>query len=562
MHDTIYLYANASSMKYLKTILTLSLALLLPNAYADGGSGSNSSTTCSGVAVCPAGQTGAISFTYRLQLYDKRRCPGITSEVQNRFQQGQSDEDVMYYLHKATHYSGSQNIKILRDCTVSGPVYQSTQSEIQNLQCPASQPGGVWTQSRTYELWSDGSHRNPSAWSDVTKTCAATPVGRGTEAQSLTCPASQPKGIWTQTRTFDLWSDGNKTNFSPWIDSAKTCAAGIQSTQTESRIVSCAIGEIGSIKETQTNEVWTDGTKRNYSGWKVSSSNCKAIPTKTTETKDGVQEETCDSYYGVAQGTYSGAVYKHGTYTTTYSSTAKATDTKFHFESTNVDSESCVAQITDVIQETDELACPAGQTGSIQRYRIKATNSQGQISYPYGNQWVVSNNNCAFIQADNPPTVKADTAPDGLLSNISVTSSSLQNGEAFSNYLNSLSASNWATNERHKLIVNIDDLSSGNYSASKVGAIISKFQSVVGAGHSDIEIALPMTIDKYIGNGEITAKAVKDKTVIMKNVSYREGDARLSYMKFGKKATEKPQTKEILISVVPGSLGLKDVFSK
>jgi len=155
----------------------------------------------------------------------------------------------------------------------------------------------------------------------------------------------------------------------------------------------------------------------------------------------------------------------------------------------------------------------------------------------------------------------ADTAPDGLLSNISVTSSSLQNGEAFSKYLSSLSASNWATSERHKLIVNIDDLSSGNYSASKVGVIISKFQSVVGAGNSDVEIALPMTIDKYIGNGEITAKAVKDKTVIMKDVSYREGNAKLSYMQFSKKSTEKPQTKEVMINVIPEKLGLKGVFS-
>lgn len=548
-------------MKISKLLYPLSLLILITQAHADGGSGSNSSATCSGVVACPAGQAGSISFKYGLQYYNRGKCPSITNEVKNRLQQNQSDEDIMYYIGKATGYHGSQNITINRNCVNAGPVYQSTQIETQNLQCPASQPGGVWAQSRTYELWSDGSHRNPSAWSDVTKTCAATPVGRGTEAQSLTCPASQPKGIWTQTRTFDLWSDGNKTNFSPWVDSAKTCAAGIQSTQTESRVVSCAIGEIGSVKETQTYEVWTDGTKRNYSGWKVSSSTCEPIPSETIETKDGVQEESCDSYYGVAQGTYSGTVYKHGTYTTTYSSTAKATDTKFHFESTNVDSESCVAQITDVIQETDELACPAGQTGSIQRYKIKATNSQGQISYPYGNQWVVSNNNCASIQVDNQPTVKADTAPDGLLSNISVTSSSLQNGEAFSNYLNSLSASNWATSERHKLIVNIDDLSSGKYSASKVGAVISKFQSVVGAGNSDIEIALPRTIDKYTGNGDITAKAVKDKTVMVKDVSFEGGDVILTYMQLGKKTIEKPQLKEIVINVIPKNLSLKGIFA-
>lgn len=548
-------------MKFSKTLLPLLLSILLPNAYADGGSGSNSSTTCSGVAVCPTGQAGSISFTYRLQLYDRGRCPGITSEVQSRLQQGQSNEDVMYYLHKATHYAGTQNINISRNCIDAGPTYQSTQTETQNLQCPATQPGGVWTQSRTYELWSDGSHRNPSGWADVTKTCVAAPVGRGTDTQSLNCPASTPKGIWTQKRTYDLWSDGTKTNFSPWVDSAKTCAAGIQSRETESRTVSCAVGEIGSVKETQTYEVWTDGSIKNYSGWVVSSKNCKAVPTKITETKDGVQEETCDSYYGVAQGTYSGTVYKRGTYITTYSATAKSTDTKFQFEITNVDFESCVAQITDIIQETDKLACAAGQTGSIQRYRIKATNSQGQISYPYGKGWIISNNNCASIQTDTEVSTNTSVKPNGLLSNISVTSSSLQNGEAFSKYLNSLSASNWATNERHKLIVNIDELSNGKYSASKVGAVISKFQSVVGAGNSDIEIALPRTIDKYTGNGDITAKAVKDKTVMMKDVSFEGGDVILTYMQLGKKTIEKPQPKEIVINVIPKNLVLEGVFA-
>ncbi len=547
-------------MKNSKLLYPLSLLILITQAHADGGSGSNSSATCSGVVACPAGQTGEISFTYRLAYYDRINCPRITSEVQSRLRSGQTDEDVRYYLHKQTGYYG-KNITISRGCVESGPTYQSTNTETQNLNCPLTHPSGVWTQSRTYQLWSDGSHRDVSNWSDLTNTCTIISVGREAETQRLTCPASLPNGIWTQTRTFDLWSDGTKTNFTPWSDTANTCAAALQSMQSEYRIVSCAIGEIGSVREKQTYEAWTDGSMRNYSGWVEVSSTCKPIPSETIETKDGVQEESCDSYYGVAQGTYSGTVYKHGTYTTTYSATVKATDTKFQFEITNVDYESCVAQITDVIQETNELACPSGQTGSIQRYRVKATNSQGLEIFPYGEQWIVSNNNCASTQTDTQPIANAGAAPDGLLSNISVTSSSLQNGEAFSNYLNSLSASNWATSERHKLIVTIDDLSSGKYSASKVGAVISKFQSVVGAGNSDIEIALPRTIEKYTGNGDITAKAVKDKTVMMKDVSFEGGDVILTYMQLSKKTIEKPQSKEIVINVIPKNLSFKGIFA-
>lgn len=372
------------------------------------------------------------------------------------------------------------------------------------------------------------------------------------------CPAGQSGRISYRNDSTSTPSAG------VWRETSRNCVNNrptVVRTMTETQNMACAVGETGSIQQKQTYEVWSDATKRNYSGWVNVSSTCKPIPSETIETKDGVQEESCDSYYGVAQGTYSGTVYKHGTYTTTYSATVKATDTKFQFEITNVDYESCVAQITDVIQETNELACPSGQTGSIQRYRVKATNSQGLEIFPYGEQWIVSNNNCASTQTDTQPIANAGAAPDGLLSNISVTSSSLQNGEAFSNYLNSLSASNWATSERHKLIVTIDDLSSGKYSASKVGAVISKFQSVVGAGNSDIEIALPRTIDKYTGNGDITAKAVKDKTVMMKDVSFEGGDVILTYIQLGKKTIEKPQSKEIVINVIPKNISLNGVFS-
>lgn len=442
-------------MKYTKTLLaSLFLISAAQYVYADGGSGSNAAYTCRGSAACPSGQDGKVSFSMVMQAWDSHKCPAAQSSFAKNVAAGWANADLQYRLKKDYAWGTTT---VSRSCVNTGPVYQSTQTEIKSI--------------------------------------------------------------------------------------------------------ACDIGEIGSIQQKQTYEVWSDGTKINYSGWVNFSSTCKPIATIATETKDGVQEETCDSYFGVAKGTYSGTVYKRGTYITTYSATAKSTDTKFQFEIANVDSESCVAQITDVIQETDELACSAGQTGSIQRYRIKATNSQGQISYPYGSQWVVSNNNCASIQVDNQPTVDAGAIPNGLLSNISITSSSLQNGESFSKYLNSLSASNWATSERHKLIVNIDDLSNGKYSASKVGAVISKFQSVVGAGNSDIEIALPRTIDKYTGNGDITAKAVKDKTVMMKDVSFEGGDVILTYMQLGKKTIEKPQPKEIVINVIPKNLVLEGVFA-
>ncbi|MQU24528.1 hypothetical protein GHO35_25855 [Pseudomonas helleri] len=253
-------------MKYTKILLASLFLISAPQyVYADGGSGSNAAYTCRGSAACPSGQDGKVSFSMVMQAWDSHKCPAAQSSFAKNVTAGWANADLQYRLKKDYAWGTTT---VSRSCVNTGPVYQSTQTEIKSI--------------------------------------------------------------------------------------------------------ACEVGEIGSIQQKQTYEVWSDGTKINYSGWVNVSSTCKPIPTKTTETKDGVQEETCDSYFGVAQGTYSGTVYKHGTYITTYSATTKTTDTKFQFEITNVDSESCVAQITDVIQETNELACPSGQTGSIQRYRVKA----------------------------------------------------------------------------------------------------------------------------------------------------------------------------------------------
>lgn len=444
---------------------------------------------------------------------------------------------------------------------------------IAEVACPSGYAGSkTYTASFRYPTnvgspsdfcsWTDPTPRTIGRWVLQSNTCTPTAPSyksTQTETQSLKCPAAQPSGVWTQKRTYQLWSDGSKRNYSAWTDLTKTCAAIKQSIQTENRTVACAVGETGSISQKQTHEIWTDGSKRNYSGWVNVSSTCKLIPTQVTESKDGSQEQSCDEYYNVPKGTYSGTVYKAGAYVTTYSSNSKASDTKFTVKS--IDATACVAQITDVVQEKKTDPCPAGYTGSIEYYRIKAKDTKGVETFPYGESWIVSNSNCATVQPDYTPIDSSPVAPNGLLSNISLTSSSLQDGEAFSKYLNTLATSNWSANERHKLIVNIDDMSSGKYSAAKIGAAISKFQSVVGKANADVEVVMPRAIDKYIGIGGITANAVASRTVMMKDVSFDGVNAVLTYLEFSKKLTEKPKEKIVVINIIPASLGLKGVFS-
>jgi len=84
--------------------------------------------------------------------------------------------------------------------------------------CPTSHPSGVINMRREYELWSDGSKRNYSAWSETSRTCAAIKQRTESENQILACPPLTPSGKWEQARTYDLLTDGSKKNHSSWTN--------------------------------------------------------------------------------------------------------------------------------------------------------------------------------------------------------------------------------------------------------------------------------------------------------------------------------------------------------
>ncbi len=101
-------------------------------------------------------------------------------------------------------------------------IYNSTQTESRNQDCPATQPQGTITQQQTYEVWSDGSRRNDSGWRTTGNTCTAIYSSKGSESRQLSCPAATPSGTWTQSRSYDLYTDGSHRNESAWGDTS-TC---------------------------------------------------------------------------------------------------------------------------------------------------------------------------------------------------------------------------------------------------------------------------------------------------------------------------------------------------
>nr|WP_269216829.1 tandem-95 repeat protein [Pseudomonas sp. PLB05] len=153
-------------------------------------------------------------------------------------------------------------------CGDFGPTYQSTQSETQQANCPATHPNGSITQQRTFEVWSDGSRRNYSGWSEIGRNCQAVYNSTQTESRNQDCPATQPQGTITQQQTYEVWSDGSRRNYSGWRTTSNTCTAIYSSKGSESRQLSCpAATPSGTWTQSRSYDLYTDGSHRNESAW-------------------------------------------------------------------------------------------------------------------------------------------------------------------------------------------------------------------------------------------------------------------------------------------------------
>lgn len=289
---------------------------------------------------------------------------------------------------------------------------------------------------------------------------------------------------------------------------------------------------------------------------------CVLIPTQDTQTKTGSQTATCDSYYGVASGTYSGIVYKTGQYLTTYSSDQKNASTIFNV--TSVDATSCVSEITKITQETKLESCPSGENGSITYTRYKATNTKGATVYPYGTDWTVFSNTCISLAVeDDTPVINSASTPVGLLGNIYLTSSNIQSTDELYNYLRGLSSQSWSNTETHKLTVKIDDLSSGEYDRTKVSNAISQFQSTVGKDNAVVTLVLPRSLDKLVGNGTITSDTASNKSMVLKDIKLVGPNAVITYvdLKSGS-SIEIAKEKQATISVLGSNVDLSKISAE
>lgn len=400
-------------------------------------------------------------------------------------------------------------------CTVAPAVtYSYTTTQDQNVACPADRPSGYIVQRRSYEVWSDGSARNFGGWYNVADYCSAVRSYIQPQTRSYACPSGQ-SGQITQSRTYEVWTDGSIRNYTAWNVSGNTCAMLPITTNPIKRRENCPEGYTGYIQYHwviyYTNDSYSaydgDGKLITYTlstphqQELVESNNCVLIPSQTVTTTPGSQTVSCDTYYNVTKGTYLGNVIKYGNYVASYNSTTKQTNTVFNLTSTDVTQ--CLEDPEKTIStESITAACDSGQTGIITKSRYVATDTKGVKSYPYGTDYIVMSNTCIGTSPDTDTGDSALPSNKSLIENLTLTSSLLSDQNYSNQMISMLKSQEIKPEEIHRFNLVINDLSVGKYNPVNVTNVLRAFKAAVGE-NAQFRITLPQSIDKYVGNGAI-----------------------------------------------------------
>ncbi|WP_147478593.1 hypothetical protein [Pseudomonas amygdali] len=580
---------NHEIMKKRKMVYALLFAMLyfvVPKSFADGGSWW---VTCKRTIACPAGQTGSIVQSVSVNG-NNVGCDGNV-------------------------YWGNAKV-ISNTCVAAAPVVSfsyygytnSTQS------CPPTQPQGIINTQQRYEVWSDGSTRNPSGWYETSRSCTAIFSHYGYTNSTQTCPATQPQGVINIQQRYEVWSDGSTRNASGWSEKSRTCVAIKSRTQTDSRSYSCPASQSGSITQSRTYDVWSDGTTKNYSAWVVSSNTCKAAPLTANPTQrrelcaEGYKGEityhwvvyyTNDSYSAYdgdgklisyvlstphqqevvlsntcwlipsqdlasVPGHESMTCDKYynvvkGTYlgdVVKYGKYVSSYDsvkmkTNTAFIVDSVDVTQCVAD-PEKSYSTESIfaACAAGQSGQITKTRTVATAPNGSKTYPFGTDYTVTANTCAGVSSDSAPAEVEVTTKTSLIENLSLTSSMVSDSSYSEKIVDMLKSQTIKPGESHKLNLVINDLSAGSYNSANVTNVVRAFKTAVGSG-AEFKISLPRSIDKYVGNGDIQ----NGKGLVLTGSKLKGNQLTVKYMDSIKKKTlEMPVEKSVNIQLFTGDL--------
>jgi len=386
-----------------------------------------------------------------------------------------------------------------------------------------------------------------------------------TESRTNNCPSGQ-SGVITQSRTFERWSDGSNKNYSAWVVSGNSCIAN-SIVLKPNRQDLCPVGYTGSIKykwvlkySTQ-NVQATDADGRTinyqlsmpYQEEVLSSNDCKLIPKTNIITKNTSETVSCDVYYGAAAGTYQGVVIKSGTSTSTYSSDTKETTTVFT-PNGNVDPTGC--KLLDAKFEYLTANCTSPELGVKTYYRY-VTIVNG---VPKEGDWALLSSSCTNVGAIENDNTITEEKKMSMLSNITLTTNQISANDDFVNFLKNLKTSSWNTNENYNLNLVINDLNTNIYNINKVSTLIKTYSEILGNEKANIRIqSLPRTLDKYIGNGDITVKNIESNLYKFKSSELVDRNIVLKYFVLSDDKTQMPIEKTIIIKALNNNVDIQNI---
>ncbi|WP_153050266.1 hypothetical protein [Pseudomonas sp. MF4836] len=425
-----------------------------------------------------------------------------------------------------------------------------TVTETKNPTCSAGYSGQM-TQSRTYDLLASGSTKNDTGFITTQDTCLKN------ESQNDECTidtSSIQNGAFTLKGSYNTGFYWGKYGIhavmvpvpgTSFTQNGYTYYVGAHSGADvygicrkpdlafsyygydNSKSLCPSDKPLGVINTQQKYEVWTDGSIRNKSEWYETSNTCEAIKAQTVEVKPGSETVSCDSYYGVQAGTYSGNVTKTGDNITIFDPASGTTNTTFQTKSE--DTTSCMKEITATTKEIIEEDCPAGFSGKITSYLIKAEGANGSV-YPYGTTPILESNTCIASSTDTETPAEAAKQQNTVLSNLSFTTTSISKSDLIINELNKINTSN---PERKSYIMNInaDDLSVSAFDKNKITNLVKTFKTKLGSQSANVKlVSVPNNLEKYIGQNGLTMDKIKNEKLAMTGSTIDGGTVTVKYL--------------------------------
>lgn len=246
--------------------------------------------------------------------------------------------------------------ELTRDCYDPKNGYQNDSViayDSQITKCDNVKAVGHITKNRIFSKWiSDKVTSNLKTDFNVYSvidTCKLPEFTQQSETKTEFCPINYIGKI-VSSRTYNLYADGTKDNYSDWTKTQDTCV----SRQTESEWKACPQADyVGQIVNERTYDLYLDGTKNNYSAWVKTQDSCQLMSTKTVENYNCATKAPTHPL-GFTLETWTRTI-KNGIPTEWYLN-------PFY----PVKKDNCY-YLEDKVTSTDVASCPAGQTGKIIR---------------------------------------------------------------------------------------------------------------------------------------------------------------------------------------------------